>query len=134
MQSLRQFGRAEMTLVCPLNGIKSFWHDEKRSVRLTSHLESKAAPPTKAMCFVSSRSSSGYFSIHSLQIGRLHLRSWNSRVSQVAKSLKNYTSRPESHYLGQTYLKIAKILKINAYLGVALLLQSYSTAVCSENS
>ena len=26
---------------CPLNGIKSFWHDEKRSVRLTSHLESK---------------------------------------------------------------------------------------------
>ena len=49
MQSLRQFGRAEMTLVCPLNGIKSFWHDEKRSVRLTSHLESKAAPPTKAM-------------------------------------------------------------------------------------
>ena len=57
-----------------------------------------------------------------------------TRVSQVAKSLKNYTSRPESHYLGQTYLKIAKILKINAYLGVALLLQSYSTAVCSENS
>ena len=40
MQSLQQFGRAEMTL-CPLNGIKSFWHDEKRSVRLTSHLESK---------------------------------------------------------------------------------------------
>ena len=51
-----------------------------------------------------------------------------------AKSLKNYTFHPKSHYLGQTYLKIAKILKINAYLGVAHFLQSYCTAVSSENS
>ena len=56
------------------------------------------------------------------------------RVSQCAKSLKNCTFHPKSHYLGQTYLKTVKFLKINAYLGVALLLQSYSTAVCSENS
>ena len=51
-----------------------------------------------------------------------------------AKSLKSQSFHPESHCLGQTCLIIAKILKINAYLGVAHLLQSYCTAVCSENS
>ena len=51
-----------------------------------------------------------------------------------AKSLKSQSFHPKSHCLGQTCLITAKILKINAYLGVALLLQSYSTAVCSENS
>ena len=51
-----------------------------------------------------------------------------------AKSLKSQSFHPESHCLGQTCLIIAKILKINAYLGVAHLLQSYCTAVCSETS
>ena len=67
-----------------------------------------------------------------LVAGHDHERS--SRVSQCAKSLKSQSFHPKSHYFGQTYLKIAKILKINAYLGVAHLLQSYCTAVCSETS
>ena len=46
------------------------------------------------------------------------------RVSQVAKSLKNYSSSPDSHYFDQACLKIAKNLKINAYLRVPHILQS----------
>ena len=44
------------------------------------------------------------------------------RVSQGAKSLKNYTFSPESHYLGKSWLKIYKNFKIFAYLGVAQIL------------
>ena len=67
-----------------------------------------------------------YFEYYKSQLAVIH--------PVCAKSLKSQSFHPESHCLGQTCLIIAKILKINAYLGVAHLLQSYCTAVCSETS
>ena len=60
--------------------------------------------------------------------------SWYIRVSQGAKSLKNYTFSPESHYSGKSWLKIYKNFKIFAYLGVAQILLSLFTSVCSEQT
>ena len=42
----------------------------------------------------------------------------------IHKVLKVYVFPPEYHYLGQACLKIAKILKINAHLEVAKVIQS----------
>ena len=42
----------------------------------------------------------------------------------VSKVKKVYVFPPEYHYLGQACLKIAKILKINAHLEVAKVIQS----------
>ena len=64
----------------------------------------------------------------------LHCGPGGIRVSQCVKSLKVYVFPPKSHYLGQACLKSAKILKINLNLDVPKVIQSYSTAVCSENS
>ena len=55
-------------------------------------------------------------------------------VSQCVKSLKVYVFRPDFHSLGQAHYKIAKILKIDALLEVAQILQSLCTSVCSEHS
>ena len=46
-------------------------------------------------------------------------------MSQCVKVLKVYVFSPESHSLGQACLKITKTVKINAYLGVPQVLQSF---------
>ena len=55
------------------------------------------------------------------------------RVSQVAKSVKNYSFRPNSRFLCQIYYKIANITHFEAYFEVAHPLRSFSTTVCNSD-
>ena len=118
-------------IIFPIAGVTYFWVIQGIKVKSTHFMLQKWVFFAFTPCTLNN-----FSGLYGLAFG--NFLDWTAkpfiRVSQCVKSLKVYVFPPKSHYLGQACLKSAKILKINLNLEVPKVIQSYSTAVCSENS